>query len=51
MVRYGAENNPLAEFDAGLDKEAFLSSRERGTYQSPLYYLQDWRELMEDLED
>ena len=51
LVRYGAENNPLAEFDAGMDKEPFLSSRERGTYQSPLYYLQDWRELMEDLED
>ena len=34
-----------------MDKEAFLSSRERGTYQSPLYYLQDWRELMEDLDD
>ena len=36
---------------AGMDKEAFLSSRERGTYQNPLYYLQDWRELMEDLGD
>lgn len=51
LVRYGAENNPLSEFDAGMGKDAFLSSRERGAYQSPLYDLQDWRDLMEYWED